>query len=274
MKSGFVEAEGAHLYFEDSGHGPPIIFIHAGVADLRMWEEQVTRLESDFRCIRFDQRGYGRTRNESQSFSPSSDLKAVLDHLSIEQAHLVGSSLGGMVAIDFALVHPLRVSSLVLVASGVGGWQGEATGEEIPLEEENVSLEKAKAWDRLVESDLHLWLDGPTQPEGRVGGSVRDKLREMVREVYGRDEPEAQKTRMEPPAIDRLSEIHVPALVMIGNWDFFTVREVAGYLVANLRNAKLSTFEGTAHMISLEQPARFNAELRMFLQKTPSVTSP
>lgn len=274
MKSGFVDVEGASLYFEDDGQGPPLVFIHAGVADLRMWDEQVSGLGSDFRCIRFDQRGFGRTRNSADSFSPASDLNAVLDHLEVEQAHLVGNSLGGMVAIDFALQHPLRVSSLALVASGLGGWKSEAAGEEIPLEEEMDALEKAQEWDRLVEMDLRLWLDGPTQPQGRVTGEVRSKMREMCRGAYGRDEPEAQKIPLDPPAVDRLTEIQAPALVMVGSQDLLTIRELAGHLVANLKNATLSPYEGVAHMISLEQPARFNGELRMFLQINPLVPSP
>jgi 3-oxoadipate enol-lactonase len=277
--TGFVEADGAELYFEQAGSGPPVLFIHAGVADLRMWDRQVEAFGDDFRCIRFDMRGFGRTRNAANSYSPPADIAAVLNHVDAEAVHLVGLSMGGGIAVEAALDFPDRINSVALVAAGVRGMEDVSFGEEPPPDSEVAELgeiEKAyeaEEWDRLVDLEVNYWLDGPGHA-GRVQGEVREKMRQMCRGAYGRDEPAAKPVFEGTPAINRLSEIMRPALVIAGTFDERSIMQMADLFADKIPHAKKIVYEGAAHMINLEEPERFNADLREFLGGSGGVAAP
>ena len=117
-----VQLNGARIHYRRSGAGFPVVFLHAGVADSRMWEPQAAGLAEHFDVIAPDMRGYGESELPATSWSPVADVLALMDALGLREApHLVGCSIGGGVAIDFTLEHPGRVSKLVLVGAGVGG---------------------------------------------------------------------------------------------------------------------------------------------------------
>lgn len=264
--SGFVDSDGARLYYEQAGSGPDILFIHAGVADLRMWDEQVEALSESFNCIRFDMRGFGQTENTAESFSPTADVASVLDHLGANIAHFVGISMGGATAVDFALEHPERVQSLCLVAAGVGGWSKPPTEPELAELEEAEKAYEAESWDRVVELEVRYWLDGPGR-SGRVQGQVREKMMLMCRGAYGRGEPAARPTHLNPPAIGRLSEINAPTLILAGTYDESSIMEMADLFSTEIPNSTKIVYEGVAHMINLEQPERFTSDLLEFLKR-------
>src|SRR5258705_7225177 len=117
-----VELNGAHIHYPRSGRGFPVVFLHAGVADSRMWEPQAAALGDHFDVIAPDMRGFGKSQLPATAWSPVEDVLALMDALRIREApHVVGCSIGGALAIDFALAHPERVSKLVLVGAGVSG---------------------------------------------------------------------------------------------------------------------------------------------------------
>src|SRR5918992_5406903 len=124
-ESGFIDVEGAKLYFEAEGSGSPVVLIHAGVAHLRMWDAQVAAWRDRHRVIRYDTRGFGRTLTEDVPYSNAADLASVMDHLGVEKAHIIGLSRGAMIALDFAVEQPERVKSLVWVAGGLRGLDTE-----------------------------------------------------------------------------------------------------------------------------------------------------
>ena len=113
---------GARIHYERAGAGFPVVFLHAGVADSRMWEPQVSAFAKHFDVVRPDKRGFGSSELPPMSWSPVEDLLALINGLGLKPAHLVGSSMGGALAIDFALDHPDRISKLVLVGSALGGF--------------------------------------------------------------------------------------------------------------------------------------------------------
>ena len=263
---GYVETEGARIYFQQAGSGPAVLFLHAGVADLTMWDSQVDALQHEFNCIRFDLRGMGRTKISADAFSPAADVNAVLRRIGVDSAHLVGLSMGGAFAIDFALEHPERVRSLSLAASGVGGWKGSPTDAETAEMAEIEKAYDAGLWDEVAEMEVAYWLDGPGRA-GRVQGEVREKMLRMCRAAYDRGEPDARPVRLDPPAVGRLSEIKLPTQVSIGTYDESSVQAIADHLAANIPGATKAVYEGAAHMINLEFPDRFNAELSTFLKE-------
>src|SRR5690606_31246270 len=128
--TGFLPVEGGRLYYEAAGQGQPLVMIHAGIADSRMWTPQWDTFAQRCRVIRYDTRGYGKTTTDSVEFSNRADLRALLDHLVVEQAILIGCSRGGQIAVDFTIEFPERVRALIPVAAGLGGFQFEEPKHE------------------------------------------------------------------------------------------------------------------------------------------------
>ncbi len=158
-ESGFIDVEGGRLYYEADGEGTPITLIHAGVAHVRMWDEQVTAWRDRHLVIRYDTRGFGRTITEDMPYSNRDDLRAVLDYLEVERTHLVGLSRGAMIATDFTVENPERIKSLTWVAGGLRGFEVEDP-RLTDLWAQMEALEEGRDWNPLVELETKLWVDG------------------------------------------------------------------------------------------------------------------
>src|SRR5512147_952964 len=144
MSQRHVDVPGGRLFVVDEGSGPPIVLLHAGIADLRSWDAMIAPLTAaGYRTVRYDQRGVGGSTTDPVEFSRLDDLLAVLDATGIGRAALVGNSLGGMLAFDTAIVAPKRVVAIVGVGAGLGGFHVEPTPEVRMLDEEGARLEAA-----------------------------------------------------------------------------------------------------------------------------------
>ena len=259
------ETGSAQLVGERAGTGPLLLFLHAGVADRRMWREQIVELSDHYQTVAYDRRGFGATRSADEVFSHVEDLRAVLDQLGSSTVTLVGCSQGGRIAIDFTLAYPQRVNRLVLIAPAVSGAPDPgAFPEEIQarlaaLDEAEAAKDLAKI--NAIETDL--WLDGPTSPVGRVAGELRDLVLAMNGIALGMP-PLTQE--LEPAAAyARLSDLSVPVLVIWGELDFPHIKERCRHLVGAIPAAKGHEIPGAAHLPNLEQPAMINKLLREFL---------
>ncbi len=264
---GFVAVPGGELYYERRGSGPPVVLVHAGVADLTMWEPQVADLEADHTVVAFDGRGFGRSRTEAVEFSPVDDLGAVFDHVGAERTVLVGCSRGGQHCLDLTLESPHRVAALVWVCGGVSGSQHQGPAEEAAIFERIEALWEARRIDELVDLETHVWVDGPLQPEGRAAAAVRERVRRMIHAIETRDEPEPAVLPAPRPAAGRLGEVACPTLVVIGALDTSGTRASADLLTRSVAGCKRVDFPDAAHLPSLEHPERFNAALRDFLSR-------
>lgn len=269
----FVNVPGAQLYYEDSGNvgKPALLFIHAGIADSRMWQPQVEHFAPDYRVVCYDTRCFGMTNTQDVAFSNRADVIAVLDHLGIDKAVLIGCSRGGQIAIDTALEFPERVLALAPVCAGLSGYdfQPGDSPKDIAIGQiiEQLELaEAAKDYERLTDLEVHLWADGGDQPEGRAPAHVREKMREMIANAYRRAQPEGQSIPLQPPAAGRLHEIKVPTLVIVGALDTTGVLQIADHLEQHIAGAQKVVFEDTAHVPSMEFPEQFNQRLSAFLQ--------
>jgi pimeloyl-ACP methyl ester carboxylesterase len=263
MESGFLETDGARIYFEVEGEGQPVVLIHAGIANLRMWDEQVPALADAYRVIRHDTRGFGRTETEDVPFSNRADIAALLDHLGEESAHLVGVSRAGQIALDMALESPHRVRSLVAAAGGIGGC--EAPGGDPLMWEQAEKLWDAKDWEKLARWETDYWVNGPGQASDRADARVRRAVHEWILTNYQAETPEGQPRPLDPPAVGRLHELRVPLLVILGTLDDPSTAASMRHLAESVPHARLELFEGAAHMPNMEQPERFNRLLREFL---------
>ena len=268
-ESGFLETNGARVYYEVDGAGDPLLLIHAGVANLRMWDAQVAAFRDDFRVIRYDTRGFGRTETDAVEFSNRADIAALLDHLGEATAHLVGISRAGSIALDFTLEHPKRVRSVTVGAGGISGVESPEAEANAATFEAAEKLWEAKDWEALSDWEADYWASGPGQPADRVP-EVRAKVRGWVLENYRAEKEEGKPIVLDPPAAARLGDLNVPLLVMIGTLDEPGTQAAMRHLARAVPHARLEVFEGVAHMLNLEQPDRFNAVLRDFLEGVPA----
>jgi pimeloyl-ACP methyl ester carboxylesterase len=265
---GTVEVSGARLSYEAAGTGHPLVLLHAGVADQRMWDEPFAAFARHYRVVRYDARGYGASVTEEIEFSNREDLAALLDHLGIERAHVLGVSRGGQIAMDFTLERPAMVSALIMVASGPGGFESRdpAPEAETRMFDEMEAAWNEKEFDRLADLEVRFWVNGPGQPEGRVPAKIRDHVREMILHNYRTHTVEGKPQPLKPPAAGRIADISVPTLIVTGDLDSSHIRAAADFMAEQIRGARKVVLPGTAHMLSLEQPDAFTRVVLDFLQ--------
>jgi pimeloyl-ACP methyl ester carboxylesterase len=259
-----VVAGRARLAARTLGDGLPVVFLHAGVCDKRMWESQMSVVaEEGWQAIAYDRRGYGETEAENEPFSHVDDLQAVLAALDIHAAVFVGCSLGGGLAVDFALRHPGRVIGLVLIGTSVTGAPWSATEAEQMLEAAEEDAWERGDRDMLNRVQAHAWLDGPRALSGRVGGDARALFLDMNATALGKPELTLEEPRRD--AWSRVNEIGSPTLLLVGDEDFTAIIDRHEHLSEEMPNAFAAVLEGVAHIPSIERPELVNTMLVEFL---------
>lgn len=266
-----VVVPGATLAYDVAGPegAPAILFVHAGVATRAMWDPQFQDLAATRRVIRYDTRGYGDSPGEAVPYSEADDLVAVLDAAGAASAVVVGASRGGTFALDAALAHPDRVDGLVLVGSSPSGMTDEGivpTDSERELERAMDEAEAAEDVDALVRIEVQLWDLGPDRDSDEVDPGFLERAIELNVDAAHWD---FEGTAVPPtrPAIDRLGEVTVPALVVIGEHDVTDARVAAALLLAGIPDAEEARFADAAHLPSVEHPERFTGLLRDWLAR-------
>lgn len=264
--SGFLNVEGGRLYYEVEGEGRPLLLIHGGLGSLRMWDGQAPAFAERYRVIRYDTRGYGRSETDDVAFSNRADAAAILDHVGATTAYVVGQSRGGIIALDLTIERPERVDALVSVAGGIGGYKPQLPeSTPTPPWDEMERLWESKAWEQLAELETRVWVDGLGQSPTRVDPKLRAQVRDGILTTYRAEKAEGKPQPLDPPAAQRLAEVRVPTLVMVGEVDEAGGVAAGRHLAASLAGARLVEFPNVAHMIQLEDPQRFNALVLEFL---------
>lgn len=260
----------ARIAYEESGggEGPGVLLIHSGVDDRRGWHRVIERLDPRHRCVAYDARRHGETRYEPEDgWSPALDALAVMDASRLERPVIVACSMGGQAAVDLALMHPERVSGLVLIASAIrGAPYPEIT--EGPTAELNARFEGAEETGDLEELnrlDAWMWLDGPGGPEGRVGGPVRELFLEMNARALAAPDPGEEREL--PEAWPRLGELSAPTLLLVGRLDAEEIRVVAELAAGLIPHARLRHLDGVAHLPHLEGDAATLEEIDGFVDE-------
>lgn len=260
----FVAINGTDFYTEMDGEGFPLVLVHAGIADSRMWDYQFTDFSSHYQTLRYDRRGFGRTKPTPDSFSHHADLFGLLNALEIHRAHLVGCSQGSKTILDLALEHPELAASLTLVSPAVSGFVYE--GKPPRQAEEYTQADAAGDLDRINELELQIWVDGPLRKPEQVDRRLREKVREMNGIALRNEAELGDEVALEPPAAGRLGEIHAPTLIVYGNLDTPKTLATAQYLASQIKDSKRVVMPGTAHLPNMEQAEAFNEHVLEFLK--------
>jgi 3-oxoadipate enol-lactonase len=266
MESGVLEYDGGALAWESAGEGPDVVFLHPGLWDGRVWDEQFGVFSRTYRVLRFDFRGYGRSSRPEpgRSYSHVDDLEAVMDAASVERTALVGCSMGGSTAIDFALEYPSRVSALVLASSGMNAFDDRLTPEE-EAELELLDAPVAEAMEagdieRAERARLRIWAPLGTEDEAgrRISEIAFDNIHEMTMDETGRRD-------ISPPAIERLEQIEAPTLVLPADNDPLVFRRLSAILAERIPDARLVQIPETDHVVNMRRAAEFNRVVLGFL---------
>lgn len=254
----FLAVEAGRLYYEMAGPSTAeaVVFLHGFSLDTRLWDGQWESFAQRYRALRYDLRGFGQSSLPQAPFAHIDDLHALLNHCEIEAAHIVGLSLGGGVALDFALARPAQVRSLTLVDATLGGFSWKKDWSEPGRAARAQGVEAAKeAWLRD-----EVFAPALEQPEAAA------RLRQMVSDYSGwhwfNRSPERGLT---PPAIERLAEITAPTLAVVGERDVADFHAIATFIAGSLPNARCVTLPGPGHLPNLEAPEAFNAAVLRFL---------
>ena len=246
---------GIDVAYDEAGSGPPLLLIHAGIVDRRMWDDVMPSLAERFRVIRFDLRGYGETPLPSGEFVYGSDVVELLRALDVDRAGFIGVSMGGHVAIDVAIAHPELVDRLMVVASGIDGWE-HSTAMRAEWDLEEAAWESGDL-DEVAWVNVRTWLDGPTRDESAVPDALRRRVWEMQRRALDYDNDDAKGGWLTASRRARLGEVQAPTLVACGVLDQPDFMEIARVLAAEIPNAGLVELPGVAHLPPMEDPSAF-----------------
>ncbi|MEM7442538.1 MAG: alpha/beta hydrolase [Pseudomonadota bacterium] len=261
-----ISSGSAALAARRVGSGQPLICLHAGVGDLRMFAGQMGPLGEQMEVFAYDRRGFGKTLTPNEPFSHVDDLLAVIDAIGGPPSILLGCSQGGRIAIDLALAFPGRVAALILIGTAISGAPAEPIPDYVKgLASELEEAEDAEDVDRINPLDARIWLDGPTSPEGRVSGPLRELFLDMNRIAL--EHAELDQRREPPDAFNRLAEISVPVLLMHGSLDFHYIIDRHAHLATVFPDAETAILEGAAHLPTMEMPDRVNDRILDFCRR-------
>lgn len=260
---GFANLSNVQMYYEIAGEGEPLLLIHGIDSDSRMWEPQFKSFAKNFRTIRFDLRGFGKTPMPAGEFQLLDDIHDLLKDLGIESAHILGYSYGGTVAPSFAIKYPEMVRSLILESAGMVGHQwSELVSEYFKRFQETYSENNFNEMMRLLK-----WKSvyGPYRDE-----TGKKEICDLLDQMFLHAMTEVEREGKPLPTGDtrnQLNEITVPTLILVGELDFEDYHQIADFYLKQLPNSEKKIIPNVAHFMNLEEPEVFNREVINFLQK-------
>ena len=268
METGFVDVEGGRLYYETDGEGPALVLIHAGFLDSRMWDSQFQSYSRSYKVIRYDVRGYGRSSIAKEKFSDHSDLRALLTHLNVARAAIIGVSNGGRIALDFAVEYPERVQSLILVSPGVSGYKVSGPEEEKlwnefeeQMKPQEVAASEGRAAD-TAEMDVNAWAAAQDP-------ASRQRILEIAIDnfhVYA-EKPWKYLVIPDPPAFQRLADIHAPTLLIVGDNDVPAQILTVDNIHKHMPGSKKVLIKGADHLPNMSKQEEFDRLVLDFLKQ-------
>jgi pimeloyl-ACP methyl ester carboxylesterase len=264
---GYFSAGKLKIYYCEQGKGPAIIFLHAGVLDMHMWDKQADSLAKDHRVISMDLPGHGQTIGTDTSIRISEVINLLMKRLNVPIASFAGISLGAACTIDFAIAHPEKVLRLVLCSPGVNGWEDVMKSDTLSKRVfvRSDTFLNTNAPDLVTENFVHYWLDGPYRDAAPVDASVRayvfnTALDKTKRRIPGGPVFDKRK------AAKRVSLIRKPVLILYGSLDIPFISQISNYLHKKIKNSQVQVIDAAAHLFVLEKPEVVTQYLRSWIK--------
>ena len=258
--TGYILVDGGKLFYESAGKGTNIVLLHDGMVNNRIWDEQFPLLSKTYRVVRYDRRGYGKSSDPELKYSHIADLNQLFIQLRIDKAIIFGMSSGGRLAIDFTLTHPEKVTGLVLVGAVVSGF-----GYTSHMNTRGGHFDPQKLTDPVKVNEYFIKDDPYEIYSGNT--AAKEKVMKLLPFLARQNSVPTQPAAK--VAVRSLSEIKVPALILIGEYDIPDVHAHAGVINAGIANSKREIIPRSGHLIPIEQPALFNEAIIAFLNKLP-----
>ncbi len=265
-QSGFISIHNAKLYYEVAGMGTPLVTIHAGVADSRMWNNEFAYFAQSNQVIRYDMRGYGKSEPVEGEFSHLSDLDLLLKTLEIhEPIVIMGCSIGGSLAMDFALTYPSKVKALVMVDSGPSGLE-----LDVPTPSKFTDAEKAFEsgdLDLVAEIETQIWFDGMGRIPEQANPTMRKLLYDTNRLVLSHEVKGLGKRlpNNDTLAFNLLESLNIPVLIIVESHDTPYFLAAADYMKEKIKFANKITIEDAAHLPNMDKPQEFQRVVEKLL---------
>jgi len=261
IDSGYINVDGGKLFYEIAGKGDNIVLLHDGMVNCYIWDEQFPVLAKNYRVIRYDRRGYGKSSDPQTKYSHIDDLNQIFIQLKVEKAVIFGMSSGGRLAIDFTLTYPERVKALVLVGAVVSGY-----GYSTHMNTRGGHFNPTASNSDPVSTSKYFVMDDPYEIYSG-NKDAKEKVMKLL-PYFGRDNRVPTKPA-EKIAVRSLSEIKVPTLILVGEYDIPDVHAHAGVINAGIERSKREIIPGSGHLIPVEQPVLFMDAVSSFLTSIP-----
>lgn len=255
-----VRANGIDVHFEIRGRGPWVVLSHSLACDRTMWDEQMDALAPRYRVLRYDTRGHGRSTATSAPYSLellAEDLAQLLGRLGIERPHFVGLSMGGMIGQTLAVRAPHAFRTLTLCDTTSVYPASVAT-----VWDERIRAAREKGMPALVESTLSRWF---TEEFRQARSDVMRRFASLISRTPVEGYVGCSRALVKIDVTERLRELSMPALAIVGERDPGTPVAMARTIADNLPGARLAVIPGAAHISNVEQPDAFNRVLLEFL---------
>jgi pimeloyl-ACP methyl ester carboxylesterase len=270
IANGEAEVNGTRLFYELSGSGETIVFVHGNEGDRRHWDFQFMPLAKDFRVIRYDVRGYGKSAlpDPEEPYNDYEDMKALMDYLGIDKAHVCGLSMGSGIVVDFALAYPEMCRSLIPIGPwangyGVNDFKSDAVDSLFVVMGEAASLAREKG---AKEATDYFWFGNSLFKQ-----TVRsEKALEHLLNV-GYDYSwwgfinESKRGSFQPIAMTQLNKIEIPTLVITAEYDLEVCKEIAEIMGRKIKGSEVIAIQDAGHMMNIEKPEEFNTTLLNFI---------
>ena len=260
-RAGFADVNGTRLFYEITGVGPSLTLIHGFSLDRRMWDDQYAALAQRHRVLRYDLRGFGRSAVPgTASYSHAEDLRALLAYLEIEHSTLIGFSLGGGIAISYALAYPAAVDALIVAGCLLPG--------------RRLSAELGASFGAIwlagrahgVAAARARWLQHALFVPIRAQPDLDARFTQMVSDYSGWEWANKDPQRdLDPPPAQRLGEIRARMLAIVGERDLPDFHAIAGLIQRDVLGARRVVLPGVGHVVNMEAPERFNQLVTDFL---------
>jgi 3-oxoadipate enol-lactonase len=257
-EAGFASVNGTRLYYETAGSGQDVIFIHGFGLDRRMWDDQFEEFSHQYRVLRYDLRGFGKSSSTpTEPYAHHTDLRELMIQRGIAKAHIAGLSMGGRIAIDFALSYPHLMTSLIAVDSVIHGYKFQAFSQSAAASDaKNSGIAAAnRRW-------LYHNLFRPALEKPEVARRIKDIVSSYSGWHWLNKNP---WTPLDPPAVDRLNSIAAPTLIVLGERDLPDFHAIGDLLNREIAGSRKVVISGVGHMSNMEDPVAFNRVLMDFL---------